>query len=125
MKVAIDSLSEMSAPRLLVMGDMGEVGEQGLAFHAEVGAYAALKKIEKLLTFGDLSFEAAKHFEGAKHFSSIDALNDAVAGELRNASSILVKGSRFMRMERVTKHILGFDLQDDKNNKSKENLHVA
>jgi UDP-N-acetylmuramoyl-tripeptide--D-alanyl-D-alanine ligase len=125
MKVAIDSLSEMSAPRLIVMGDMGEVGEQGLAFHAEVGIYAALKKIEKLFTFGDLSFEAAKHFEGAKHFSSIDALNDAVTGELRNASSILVKGSRFMRMERVTKHILGFDLQDDKNKKSKENLHVA
>jgi UDP-N-acetylmuramoyl-tripeptide--D-alanyl-D-alanine ligase len=129
MKVAIDSLAEMSAPRLIVMGDMGEVGVQGLAFHAEVGAYAALRKIEKLFTFGELSAEAAKHFEGAKHFSSIDALNAAVAEELRNTSSILVKGSRFMKMERVTKHILGVDLQDDKNkkniDKNKESLHVA
>jgi UDP-N-acetylmuramoyl-tripeptide--D-alanyl-D-alanine ligase len=125
MKVAIDSLAEMQASRLIVMGDMGEVGEQGLAFHAEVGAYAATKKIEKLFTFGELSAEAAKHFEGAEHFNSIDALNIAVADELRNASSILVKGSRFMKMERVTKHILGFDRQSDKNKKSKENLHVA
>ena len=125
MKVAIDSLAEMAAPRLIVMGDMGEVGEQGLAFHAEAGMYAASKKIEKLFTFGDLSAEAAKHFKGAEHFSSIDALNDAVAIELRNASSILVKGSRFMKMERVSKHILRFDLQDDKNNKNKENIHVA
>ena len=125
MKVAIDSLAEMATPRLIVMGDMGEVGEQGLAFHAEVGAYAASKKIENLFTFGVLSAEAAKHFNGAKHFNSIEALNDAVAGELRNASSILVKGSRFMKMERVSKHIMAFDLQEDKNKKNKENIHVA
>jgi UDP-N-acetylmuramoyl-tripeptide--D-alanyl-D-alanine ligase len=125
MRVAIDSLAEMSAPRLIVMGDMGEVGEQGLAFHAEVAAYAATKKIEKLFTFGELSAEAAKHFDGAKHFSSIEALNEAVANELRNTNSILVKGSRFMRMERVTKYILGLNVQDDKNKKNKVNTHVA
>jgi UDP-N-acetylmuramoyl-tripeptide--D-alanyl-D-alanine ligase len=129
MKVAIDSLTEMKAPRLIVMGDMGEVGEQGLAFHAEVGAYAALKKIEKLFTFGELSAEAAKHFKDAEHFNSIEALYEAVAKELKNTNSILVKGSRFMKMERVTKHILGFDVQEEKNkkniDKSKENLHVA
>ena len=44
MKVAIDSLAEMQAPRLIVMGDMGEVGEQGLAFHAEAGEYAQANK---------------------------------------------------------------------------------
>lgn len=129
MKVAIDSLAEMAAPRLIVMGDMGEVGEKGLAFHAEVGAYAISKKIEKLFTFGELSEEAAKLFEGAAHFNSIEDLNEAVASEIRNASSILVKGSRFMKMERVIKHILQFDMQDNKNKnknkKNKESVHVA
>jgi UDP-N-acetylmuramoyl-tripeptide--D-alanyl-D-alanine ligase len=122
MSVAIDSLAEMTEPRLIVMGDMGEVGERGLEFHAEVGMYAASKKIEKLFTIGELSAEAAKHFKGAQHFNSIEALNDAVAIELNNTSSVLVKGSRFMKMERVSKHIMSFDAQDDKN---KENTHVA
>jgi UDP-N-acetylmuramoyl-tripeptide--D-alanyl-D-alanine ligase len=122
MKVAVDSLSEMQAPRLIVMGDMGEVGEQGLMFHAEAGQYAQAMKIERLFTFGELSAEAAKYLKGAEHFSSIDELNEAVAQELKTASSILVKGSRFMKMERVSKHILAFDTKD---NNSKEMTHVA
>lgn len=125
MKVAIDSLSEMQTPRLIVMGDMGEVGEQGLAFHAEAGEYAQTKKIEKLFTFGELSAEAAKHFKGAEHFSTIEELSEAVAIELRYAGSILVKGSRFMKMERVSKHIVAFDMHADKNKKNEENTHVA
>jgi UDP-N-acetylmuramoyl-tripeptide--D-alanyl-D-alanine ligase len=122
MKVAIDSLSEMQAPRLIVMGDMGEVGEQGLTFHAQAGAYAKANKVEKLFTLGKLSAEAAKHFSGAQHFHSIEELNDAVALELRTATSVLVKGSRFMKMERVSKHILTFDKKD---NNSEEMSHVA
>jgi UDP-N-acetylmuramoyl-tripeptide--D-alanyl-D-alanine ligase len=122
MKVAVDSLAEMQGPRLIVMGDMGEVGEQGLAFHAEAGQYAQAMKIERLFTFGELSAEAGKYFKGAEHFNSIDELNEAVALELRTASSILVKGSRFMKMERVSKHILAFDKKD---NNSKEMSHVA
>ena len=125
MAVAIDSLAEMDGVRLIVMGDMGEVGEQGLAFHAEVGAYAQTKKIEKLFTFGALSAEAAKHFKGAQHFQSIEALNDAVAHELKQVGSILVKGSRFMKMERVSNHIMAFDTQDNKNNTNKESIHAA
>ena len=115
MVVAIDSLAEMRETRLIVMGDMGEVGEQGLAFHAEVGEYAQAKHIEKLFTFGLLSEEAAKHFEGAQHFTSIEALNEAVADQLHQVSSILVKGSRFMKMERVAKHIMAFDKKEHKN----------
>ena len=122
MKVAVDSLSEMQAPRLIVMGDMGEVGEQGLMFHAEAGQYAQAMKIERLFTFGELSAEAGKYLKGAEHFNSIDELNEAVALELKTASSILVKGSRFMKMERVSKHILAFDKKD---NNSKEMTHVA
>ena len=122
MAVAIDSLAEMNEVRLIVMGDMGEVGEQGLAFHAEVGEHAQAKHIEKLFTFGVLSEEAAKHFEDAQHFASIEALNEAVTDQLGQVSSILVKGSRFMKMERVTKHIMALDKKEQKN---KETGHVA
>jgi UDP-N-acetylmuramoyl-tripeptide--D-alanyl-D-alanine ligase len=125
MAVAIDSLAEMDGTRLIVIGDMGEVGEQGLAFHAEVGEYAQTKGIEKLFTFGVLSAEAAKHFKGAQHFKSIEELNDAVADELKQVNSILVKGSRFMKMERVSKHIMAFDTQDNKNKKNKEKADAA
>ena len=125
MKVAIDSLAEMATPRLIVMGDMGEVGEQGLAFHAEAGEYAQANKVEKLFTFGVLSEEAAKHFKGARHFKSIEALNDAVAHELTHVSSILVKGSRFMKMERTSQHIIAFSTQDNKNNINEERTNAA
>ena len=122
MTVAIDSLAEMNGVRLIVMGDMGEVGEQGLAFHAEVGEYAQTKHIEKLFTFGVLSEEAAKHFVGAKHFATIEALIEAVSDQLGQVGSILVKGSRFMKMERVTKHIMACEKKEQKN---KESAHVA
>lgn len=141
MKVAIDSLSEMAEPRLIVMGDMGEVGEQGLLFHAEAGEYARNKGIQQLFALGTLSQETVKHFKGAQHFETIDALLTAVSGVLGNTNSILVKGSRFMKMERVSAHILTFatddkyitnnninintntNINNDKNNK--EASHVA
>jgi UDP-N-acetylmuramoyl-tripeptide--D-alanyl-D-alanine ligase len=122
MVVAIDSLAVMNGVRLIVMGDMGEVGEQGLAFHAEVAEYAQAKHIEKLFTFGELSAEAAMHFHNAQHFASIDALTAAVTDQLGQVSSILVKGSRFMKMERVSRHIMAFDKKDKKN---KEVDHAA
>jgi UDP-N-acetylmuramoyl-tripeptide--D-alanyl-D-alanine ligase len=124
MKVAIDSLAEMDVPRLIVMGDMGEVGEQGLAFHAEAGNYAQKKGIQKLFALGDLSKEAAKHFNSAQHFKTIEDLTDAVTQEIGNIKSVLVKGSRFMKMERVSKHIMAFD-KNNKNMNEKEASHVA
>jgi UDP-N-acetylmuramoyl-tripeptide--D-alanyl-D-alanine ligase len=72
-----------------------------------------------------LSEEAAKHFKGARHFKSIEALNDAVAHELTHVSSILVKGSRFMKMERTSQHIIAFSTQDNKNNINEERTNAA
>ena len=48
-RAAIDVLAGLPGPRWLVLGDMGEVGDQGPAFHAEVGAYAQQRGIEQLL----------------------------------------------------------------------------
>lgn len=113
MRAAIDVLAELDSPRLLILGDMGEVGEHGLQFHAEVGEYTRTKKIEKLFTIGSLALEAAKHAPVSQHFESMDSLNVAVVAELAKARSILVKGSRFMKMEQVVGAIMNF-AQDNK-----------
>lgn len=100
-RAAIDVLSELPSPRLLVLGDMGEVGDQGPEFHAEVGRYAKECGIEHLYALGTLAASSSKVFAGATHFDSMEALIEAVQHELAHVASVLVKGSRFMRMERV------------------------
>ncbi len=99
-RAAIDVLAELPGPRLLVLGDMGEVGDQGPQFHAEVGAHARARGIETLLTLG----EQAAGMNG-RHFADIGALIAAVRAELAASASVLVKGSRFMKMERVSEAI--------------------
>ncbi|TAL99872.1 MAG: UDP-N-acetylmuramoyl-tripeptide--D-alanyl-D-alanine ligase [Paraburkholderia sp.] len=102
-RAAIDVLAQCAAPRVLVLGDMGEVGDDGPAFHREVGAYAKARGIDALHTLGDAARDSSAAF-GA------NALHAAGVGELVNALSaagygsgatLLVKGSRFMQMERV------------------------
>ena len=99
-RAAIDVLAALPAPRWLVLGDMGEVGSQGPAFHAEVGGYAKQRGIEHFWCAGELMQHAASAFAGARHFASVEALIAAL-GHAPEAASIVVKGSRFMKMERV------------------------
>jgi UDP-N-acetylmuramoyl-tripeptide--D-alanyl-D-alanine ligase len=102
MRAAIDVLADRAAPRILVIGDMGEVGAQGPAFHREIGAYARSRGIETLLAIGDLARDAVAAFgPGASHFDRIEALIAAAARAAAPGATLLVKGSRFMRMERV------------------------
>lgn len=105
-RAAIDVLADLPGPRILVLGDMGEVGHEGPAFHAEAGRYALAKGIDQLLAHGNLVRSAVDVFPGARHFESMDELNDAVLAGLPHASSVLVKGSRFMRMERVVEAVV-------------------
>ena len=111
MRAAIDLLAAHPAPRLLVMGDMGEVGDEGPRFHAEIGAHARECGIEAVFAFGTASVASAAAFgNGARHFDAIESLIDAVsrwARERRGShGAIVVKGSRFMRMERVVAALL-------------------
>jgi UDP-N-acetylmuramoyl-tripeptide--D-alanyl-D-alanine ligase len=99
-RAAIDVLAELPGPRLLVLGDMGEVGDQGPQFHAEVGEHARARGIDRLFTLG-----AQSQAMGGRHFADIESLNVAVLAELPVAASVLVKGSRFMKMERVVEAI--------------------
>ncbi len=101
-RAAIDVLADLPGPRLLVLGDMGEVGTQGPQFHQEVGDYARQRGIEQLFTLG----EQAQAMRG-RHFEAIEPLNAAVEQALPAVQSVLVKGSRFMKMERVVEAIVG------------------
>jgi len=99
-RAAIDVLAGLPGPRWLVLGDMGEVGDQGPAFHREVGLYARQRGIESLWVAGELMRHAAAAFTGARHFESVAALLAALA-EAPACSAVVVKGSRFMKMEQV------------------------
>jgi UDP-N-acetylmuramyl pentapeptide synthase len=102
-RAAIDVLASCPSPTVLVLGDMGEVGTQGQEFHREVGAYASLKNISQLLAIGEATRFSVEAFgPGARHFDSVEELVPHVKGH-----SILVKGSRFMRMERVVAALTG------------------
>ncbi len=105
---AIDVLAAAPPPRWLALGDMGEVGANGPRYHSEVGAYARAAGIERLLTVGALATESAAAFgAGAQHFASVEALAAQVAADAAAGTTILVKGSRFMRMERVVAALCG------------------
>jgi UDP-N-acetylmuramoyl-tripeptide--D-alanyl-D-alanine ligase len=116
-RAAIDVLAARSGARWLVLGDMGEAGADGLAFHREIGAYARDAGLERLFACGALAAEAARAFgRGAVHFPSTDAAAAAVvAAERANPApkaapddlTVLVKGSRFMHMEKVVAALTG------------------
>jgi UDP-N-acetylmuramoyl-tripeptide--D-alanyl-D-alanine ligase len=120
MKAAIEVLADLPGSRLLVMGDMGEVGDQGPRFHQEAGEQARVSGIEMLFTIGDQSAKAHTAFGAGRHFETMDELNAAVMAQLPQSASVLVKGSRFMKMERVIQCISGSVKEN-----SQGNAHAA
>jgi len=104
-RAAIDVLAGASAPRILVLGDMGEVGADGPAYHREIGDYARAKGVDHLFTLGSLAIAASDAFHG-RHFDSIEDLTGTLDSMLTPQVTVLVKGSRFMKMERVVQHLL-------------------
>jgi UDP-N-acetylmuramoyl-tripeptide--D-alanyl-D-alanine ligase len=101
-RAAISVLAQLGPPRYLVLGDMGEVGDKAVAFHREIGEYARGAGVDRLLALGDLTRHAVDAFgAGGEHFDDIQALSAAAASAAASGATLLVKGSRFMRMERV------------------------
>jgi UDP-N-acetylmuramoyl-tripeptide--D-alanyl-D-alanine ligase len=102
LRAAISVLAQARGKRILVLGDMGELGEDAAMFHTGIGAEARGAGIEKLYALGDLSSNTARGFgSGAQHFERIEDLLAALEKELDANTTLLVKGSRFMKMERV------------------------
>jgi len=108
MKAAVRVLAEEHGRKVFVMGDMGELGPASGALHAEVGSFAKQSGIDALMALGDASRHAVQAFgRGAMHFDDVEALSRAAANESSHGATILVKGSRFMRMERVANALAG------------------
>ncbi|WP_291213460.1 UDP-N-acetylmuramoyl-tripeptide--D-alanyl-D-alanine ligase [Hydrogenophaga sp.] len=126
-RAAIDVLAELPGPRLLVLGDMGEVGEQGLAFHEEVLRHARERGVEAVHVAGDWMRQAAPVWPAVTHWNEVPAMAGAVCAAVTDDRpvfhSVLVKGSRFMRTERVVDALLALD-PTQQNNK-KDNAHAA
>jgi UDP-N-acetylmuramoyl-tripeptide--D-alanyl-D-alanine ligase len=107
-RAAIDVLGGMPGAKWLALGDMGEVGAQGPAFHREIGAYARRAGIDRLFTVGTLSTDAAAAFgPEAEHHASVESLAERLAQAAGSGTTLLVKGSRFMRMERIVAALSG------------------
>jgi UDP-N-acetylmuramoyl-tripeptide--D-alanyl-D-alanine ligase len=104
-RAAIDVLHALPGPRWLVLGDMGEVGDKGPAFHREVGVYAQERGVESLWTVGETSRHAAQAFEGARHFASVAELIAALR-DAPDCRAVVVKGSRFMKTEQIVAALL-------------------
>jgi UDP-N-acetylmuramoyl-tripeptide--D-alanyl-D-alanine ligase len=106
-RAAIDALASMAAPHALVLGDMGEVGDQGDTFHQEVLQHAAEKKITSIWLNGVAFRSAHQHTGIGQHFEDINRLIDGLGKWLaaqqsgQHLPSVWVKGSRFMKMERI------------------------
>ena len=113
MKAAIDVLANQTGEKILVLGDMGELGTDAARMHREVGEYAKAKGLKQLYCLGELSLEMVHGFGvGARHFDDAAALAEVIKPQLSAQVTVLVKGSRFMKMERVV------DLLDEKNNQT-------
>jgi len=113
MRAAIDVLAQQPGRRLMVMGDMAELGDMANAMHQEIGAYAKQRGVALLFTLGDLSQHASHAFgTGAKHFQHLPDLLAELQGLLQAGDSILIKGSRSAKMERVTQALQQVDQQE-------------
>jgi UDP-N-acetylmuramoyl-tripeptide--D-alanyl-D-alanine ligase len=134
MRAAVDVLAELPGPRWLVLGDMGEVGDQGLAFHTEVLRYAASRGVDKVHVTGEWMAQATATLKGAGEstptlWTDVPQLAAHVVEAMSPGAvsprprSVLVKGSRFMGMERVVHALVAMGEKAQHNNK--DNPHAA
>ena len=104
---AAEFLAALPGESRFVLGDMFELGDDAAKLHFDVGAAIRAAGVDRLLTLGELSENAAAGFGSeARSFDAIDALIDAAGSDLSPAVNLLVKGSRGMRMERVVEALL-------------------
>lgn len=112
MRAAIDVLTAKSGKTIFVMGDMGELGNDAAELHAEIGQYAQDAGVQVMYAIGENSAEATRTFDStnkkqqAYHFETVEDLVAALKLAMDKLTTVLVKGSRFMRMERVVNLII-------------------
>jgi len=106
MRAAIDVLTAIVGEKILVLGDMGELGKESEKMHAEIGEYARDANVDALFAVGsDAHAYVSACGKRAAHYADVDGLVAALTPKLHAGVTVLVKGSRFMKMERVVKKI--------------------
>lgn len=105
LRAALNVLAQACGKKILVLGDMGELGDGAARLHGELGAEARALGVSELFAVGELTRHTVREFgAGAQHFKSIEDLLGALEKKLDADTTVLVKGSRFMRMERVVQY---------------------
>jgi UDP-N-acetylmuramoyl-tripeptide--D-alanyl-D-alanine ligase len=106
-RAAINILAAVKTTRILVLGDMGEVGANGPQFHREIGEFAKAQGVDHLLLLGAATRDSALAAgDIAEHFDDVADLVLRAKALVMMPATILVKGSRFMKMERVVQALL-------------------
>ncbi len=107
---AAEFLAGLEGQSWLVLGDMGELGADTARLHQEVGAAVKKAGVNQLFATGELSRNVTDAFgDHASWFDSVDTLIDALRVSITSDVNVLVKGSRFMRMERVVAALTSTD----------------
>lgn len=105
-RAAIDVLARFPGTRVLIMGDMAELGNIAESAHKDVGCYAKEMSIDIVWTIGDLSSFIASEFSGnSTHFKTQDELIKHALVTLKSNFAVLVKGSRSARMNEIVKKL--------------------
>jgi len=108
LEAGLDVLNDLPGEHWLVLGDMGELGENSEQLHFNVGITAKESGVNRLLATGQNSESAVKAFgDAATHFETHDELIKYVKTHMHSGVSILIKGSRYMKMERVVEALIG------------------
>jgi UDP-N-acetylmuramoyl-tripeptide--D-alanyl-D-alanine ligase len=107
LRMALETLCAAPAPRILVLGDMGELGAHAQRLHKDVGSEARAMGVSRLFAIGPLTRYAVEAFgESAQHFEDPAALIDVLKQALDPGATVLIKGSRFMHMEDIVAAIV-------------------
>ncbi len=107
LQAAVNALTQFAGKKILVLGDMRELGPEAESLHFAAGENIRKAGVDFLFTYGELSAQSAQAFgEGAYHFSDQEKLLQALQPLLQTAVTILVKGSRSMRMEKVVQGLV-------------------
>jgi UDP-N-acetylmuramoyl-tripeptide--D-alanyl-D-alanine ligase len=110
---ALSVLSGLSTDRWLVLGTMGELGSAAIEAHRIAGVNARIAGVTRLFAIGELTDEAVRAFGvGAMGFENLDALQAKLRADLRADVTVLIKGSRVNRLERVVESLMQTSTQE-------------